>query len=466
MAWWRAAGGELFEWQELVIDGIFGLDENDMFVSTEDGIDVARQNGKGVILQAVEGFCAFELGYPVVMHTAHEFATSQEHQLRLEALIQDAPHLHSRVKERGGYVHANGQESIRLKTGERIIFKARTKGGGRGYSGDLLVWDEAMVIPDTVVGAQRPMMRASTARHGSKIILAGSAVDQEVHEYGVNFARLRERGIAQSPRVSWHEWSAPFDDPATLDEDLLRDRSLWPLGNPSMEDGLVSEEAMADEIEAMPYRTAAVELYGVGDWPDTDRAVHTVVDMTLWQGLRDVDSVLRDPVVLAFDVSPARTWATISAAGLNQDEILHVEVADRREGTGWVAARVAELVEAHDAVGVVCDGVGPASSLVPDLVKLGVHVTTVKGPELADACGLMMDLVNQRRLRHLGTSELLAAVKGVAKRPVGERWAWARRASSVDITPLVSATLAVWKADTDVSGSYVMGFDEDEVAVA
>ena len=34
--------------------------------------------------------------------------------------------------------------------------------------------------------------------------LGGSAVDQEVHEYGVNFTR-RENGIAETERMSWHE---------------------------------------------------------------------------------------------------------------------------------------------------------------------------------------------------------------------------------------------------------------------
>ena len=54
-AWFRDAGGYLFLWQELVIDGFLGLDENDRFTSTDDGMNVARQNGKGVILQAIEG---------------------------------------------------------------------------------------------------------------------------------------------------------------------------------------------------------------------------------------------------------------------------------------------------------------------------------------------------------------------------------------------------------------------------
>ena len=185
IAWWESHGGSLFEWQKTVVRGLLTVDDEDLFVAANDGMCVARQNGKGVILQVVEGFLAFELGYQLVMHTAHEFATSQEHQARLETFIQDAPGLHARVKDRGGYRHANGQESINLKNGCRIAFKARTKGGGRGWSGDLLVWDEAMIIPETVVGAQKPTLRASKAPHGQKTIYAGSAVDMLVHEHGV-----------------------------------------------------------------------------------------------------------------------------------------------------------------------------------------------------------------------------------------------------------------------------------------
>jgi hypothetical protein len=99
--WFRDAGGHLFGWQELVIEGMLGLGDDGKFASTDDGLNVARQNGKGVVLQAIEGFFVFELGYPVVMHTAHEFATSQVHQMRLVQLIQNAPHLHSKVRDRG-----------------------------------------------------------------------------------------------------------------------------------------------------------------------------------------------------------------------------------------------------------------------------------------------------------------------------------------------------------------------------
>lgn len=449
VAFWRAAGGILFEWQELVIDGMLGLDGEERWASSNDGLCVARQNGKGVVLQAVEVFVAFELGYRLgyrlVVHTAHEFATCQEHQLRLDDFIQNSPHLHAKVKSRGGYKHANGQESINLKDGTRIIFKARTKGGGRGYSGDLLVWDEAMVVPDTVVGAQKPMLRASSAAYGTKTIYAGSAVDQEVHEYGVNFARIRERGIAKAPKVSYFEWSAPFDHPSQMSEDLLRNPDLFQSGNPSMAEGLISAEVMADEIESMPGRTVAVELHDVGDWPRTDGLEETIISIEAWDKLERPGSLLQPPYCLAFDVSPER-HTSIALAGRNQDDLFHVEIQECKQGTGWVVARIAEMVDRADIELVVCDAVGPAASLLVALADADVRVETVTASEHGQACGRLVDMVNDGTLAHLGSAELRDAIRGAKPRPLGDAWAWSRKHSSVDISPLVAATLALGAA--------------------
>ena len=35
-------------------------------------------------------------------------------------------------------------------------------------------------------------------------------------------------------------------------------------------------------------------------------------------------------------------------------------------------------------------------------------------------------------------------MKGATKRPLGDAWAWSRKNSTVDISPLVAATLALW----------------------
>jgi hypothetical protein len=443
--WWESHGGRLDEWQKFALEGILGVDEDGKWVATESGMNVARQNGKGVVLQVVEGFCAFELHYPVVMHTAHEFATSQEHQIRLEYFIQNAPALHRRVKTRGGYVHANGQESIRLTDGSRIIFKARTKGGGRGYSGDLLVWDEAMVLPDAVVGAQMPMMRASSVPQGPKIIYAGSAVDQQVHPYGIQFARIRERGIAEKPGVSWHEWSLPFDDPNEITGDIVSDRTLWPLANPGIEAGRIHEQHMAQEIDSMAARTAAVELLGVGDWPATDGSDDYVIHIDAWDNCKNPASQLQAPFVLGVDVSPERR-ASIAAAGKNQDGKMHVEVHEDRPGTDWLVPRLIQMWDTGLVSWIVIDGVGPAASKLSEMKDAGLPVEVLKTHEHGQMCGQLVDLVAQQELVHLGSDELRDAIRGARSRPLGDAWAWSRRNSSVNISPLVASTFAVGAA--------------------
>jgi hypothetical protein len=451
VAFWRAAGGTLFDWQAFTIVGMLGLGDDDRWVAPDSALNVARQNGKGVVLQAIEVYFAFELGVPVVMHTAHEFATAEEHQLRLEQAIEDS-HLRQQVLK---VFHANGREAIWLKSGSRIIFKARTKAGGRGYSADLLVWDEAMVIPDSVLGSQKPALRASKATHGPKVIYAGSAVDEEVHEYGVNFARIRERGIAESPRVSYVEWSAPLDDPAQLTPELLLDRSWWRLANPSMEDGLIAEETMADEVDSMPTRTAGTELLGVGAWPRTDGLDETMIAIGVWDRLEDTESVLQEPYCLAFDVSPERR-TSIALAGRNQDDKFHVEIQECRPGTGWVVDRLVEMVERGSPEVVICDATGPASSLLVALKEAGVRVETVNATEHGQACGRLIDMIEDDDLAHLGSDELRDAIRGSRTRPLGDAWAWSRKSSSVDISPLVAATLALGAAAGVTTGDMVI----------
>ncbi len=94
----------------------------------------------------------------------------------------------------------------------------------------------------------------------------------------------------------------------------------------------------------------------------------------------------------------------------------------------------------------VCDGYGPAASLVAELAEAGVLVRTINAQEHSQACGVLLDLVEEQEVRHLGSLELLQAVRGARTRPLGDSWAWSRKSSSVDISPLVAATLALASA--------------------
>lgn len=442
-----SAGLVADDWQAEVAEGILALDESERFSHFESGLNVARQNGKDGVLEIVELHALFEWpGQNLIIHSAHEFATAQEHQLRLEALIQNSPELHMRVKDRGGYKHANGQESINLKDGSRIIFKARTKGGTRGFSGDLLVWNEAMVLPNAVVGAMMPTLRASDAPYGPMIIYAGSAVDQEVHEYGIVWARVRERGIAGEPGLCYFEWSAHVDvaRPDDLSDDQVMDREHWAQANPAL--GVrIDPEHMALEMASMPTRTAAVELLGVGDWPATDGTEDTLISPEEWAECELHEWEFVDPVCIAFDISPDRR-SSIVVSGRTDLGHMGVEVINSRAGTGWVPQRMAELYAKHEIAEVVCDGFGPAAAIARAIDDAGITIKRLDSGDYGKACGLFVDSVGEKTLRHLGQEELNNAIRGAKPRPLVDRWAWSRTKSTIDISPLVAATLALYSA--------------------
>ena len=299
-------------------------------------------------------------------------------------------------------------------------------------------------MPEWTHGALLPTL---SARENPQVWYTGSAVDQLVHEHGVVFANARERALAgDDPGLAYFEWSVEENGgPNQVHDKVAGDQAAWAQANPAL--GIrITPEYVAQERRAMDNRTFAVERLGIGDWPRTDH-VSSVVDIEAWNALADTASRLQDPVFLAFDVSPDRT-ASIAAAGLNQAGAWHVEVIESKRGTGWVAERVAELVKKHRAAGVYCDAYGPAGSLIPQIEEAGVEVTALSAGEHAAACGMLVDAIDQTKLAHLGSQELSNAIRGASTRPLGDAWAWSRKNSAANISPLVSVTLALSAAMT------------------
>lgn len=397
-----------------------------------------RQNGKNGILEVRELLGPLVLGERFLIHTAHLADTSKVGFGRLEDLIDANAWLSAQVKH---VWRTNGHESIEFVNGAKIRFRTRTRGGGRGFSGSPVFFDESMFLPEVSMGSILPVI---SAQPDPQVWYMGSAVDQALHEEGVVFARVRDRALAGGdPRLAYFEWSLDVESPDKLEPEDAARVEAWAATNPALGIRIMPEYVEAEQRELDP-RTFAVERLGVGDWPPTSAKAAAVVDMDRWAALTDVDSVPLDPVSLAFDVAPDRRSASIGAAGVREDGCTHVEVVEHRRGTGWVAERLLELRDAHLPVRIVCDRRSPAASLLQQLETLGVEVETVEASEHASACGLLYDLIEQGRLRHLGTDELRRALEGAATRPLGEAWAWSRRSSKTDISPLVACTLAVW----------------------
>ena len=80
----------------------------------------------------------------------------------------------------------------------------------------------------------------------------------------------------------------------------------------------------------------------------------------------------------------------------------------------------------------------------------------MSGREMAQACGQFYDAVMAGEVaHHVGHGDhvrLNEAVDAARKRSVGDAWAWHRRDASVDISPLVAATLAFYGVGREPAG--------------
>lgn len=434
---------DLDDWQQYALRKAMRTRPNGNWAAKEVGVCVARQNGKGGILEIREVAEIDLVPHQrdcLVLHSAHEFATASQHFERLRYLIEETPRLSKQMKK-GGVKVANGKEGFYFKGERSIQFRARTKGGSRGYSADLVVLDEAMDLPAAVMAAMFPTKRA---RPNPQVWYTGSAVDQQMHEHGVTFTRLRERGVKGDDVLAWLEWSVEGGNPETVPMDTLLDGEAHKRANPAI--GIrIDPEGFYDELRSLGPRAFAVEILGIGDWPRTDHVATNPIDYDSWAALAD-DGVIQTPEFVSFDVSPERKGAIV-IAGRRKDGLIQAELVESKGGTAWVAPRVADLVKKH-RVEPVCDGRGPAFSLVPELRDLGIEVETLNATDHAAACGHLVDAVERQSFRHLNDPELNAAVQAAVTRPLGDAWAWSRKDSSTNIAPLVAFTLAVSAALT------------------
>lgn len=444
-----SAGLVLDPWQADIVIGSMGVRQDGKWSAFEVGVEVPRQNGKDAILEVVTLAGLYLLGDRLITFSAHQFDTSLEAFRRLLELVEEAD-LQREIKR---VSRSHGEEGIELKSGQRVRYRTRTKGGGRGFSGDKLILNEAMILPESAMGSVFPTL---AARPNPQVFYTGSAVDKEVHEHGVVFTRVRERGHAGDSRLAWWEFGAHgFEHPSDIPVEVAGDPAVWLEANPAMR-VRIAEEYIRAEQGALAARTFAVERLGVGDRPRTDGAQDHVVSEQDWDALVDVESRRDGAVCFCFDVSPDRRTASVGVAAFRADGLRHVEIVKRENGTSWMVDFLVGLSDRHEDAVFVCDDKGPAASLVPELELRGVVVETFNAAQYAKACGAFLDAVADAEFRHLGDPVLKAAVKGAAQRPLGDAFAWSRKNSSVDITPLVAVTLALWGVESFLDEPVVM----------
>lgn len=435
------AGLVLDGWQQDVLRDALGERPDGRWSSFENAVLVSRQNGKGSILEArvLAGLLLF--GEKLIVWTSHQAKTSTEAFGRIEALFSNFDDIRRRVKK---FSHTNGEEGVEMLGGARLRFVARSGKSGRGFSGDLVILDEALELAHKQVDALFPTM---SARPNPQVWYTSSPpVDSLSGEvlFGIRRRALDAIQHERDDGLTYYDWGVEgvLDD---LKKINLNDLELARRSNPAYNIRITPEFTLK-ERRALSDEGYARERLGI--WPRDLSTNYQVVSEQQWEDALDVKSAIVGTMAFSVDVSPDRQRGTIGSAGRRADGGTHIEVVDARPGTGWIVPRLQKLVERQKPCAIAIDEKGAAGSLIAEAEAAGLAIVKINMTDVARGYALVYDGVagadeSARNLHHIGQPELDEAVKGAMKRTLGDGSAWDRKTSAVDITPLVACSNAL-----------------------
>jgi len=418
-------------WQRLVMDTALELEADGRPAFREVRVTVPRQQGKtgGLLLPVmVHRALGGVDGRPQrILYTAQDRNHAREKWTEHVELLDRSP-----LRRLYTVRRSNGSEAIRWRTGSVHGVTASGEKSGHGFTLDLGVIDEAFAqVDDRLEQAFRPAM--VTRPWAQLWVVSTAGTDESVFlRERVEDGRARVDAGSRSG-VAYFEWSA-------ADDAAVDDPATWAAAMPAL-GTLIDEATIRADLEAMDEGEFA-RAY-LNRWRPGGTPVFSLAD---WVGCLDPSSTLAFEPAFGVDVAPDRGHASIAVAGGRPDGRVHLELVERRAGTDWIPARIAELVDHHNPTAVTLDPGGPAGSLVTELTRLP-HVPPlllVTGRQYAQACGALYDDVSTRRIAHRGQPALDDAVVAARRRSAGDAWQWARPPAGVDPSPLIAATLARW----------------------
>jgi phage terminase large subunit-like protein len=463
-------------WQADAADVMLSVRDDGKWACFEYAELVSRQNGKGGIgeIRVLAGL--FLLGERLIMWSAHEYKTAMEAFRRILWLLKQlGEQVSQNIIEVDGIPikvnNTNGEESFeRLDTGQRVKFIARSKGSGRGFSGDVNIIDEAFAYTPVQHAALLPTVSARP--NPQFVYLSSPPLDGDSGEVLFDLRDRGERG--DDPGLGWRDWGVAGELETLVAVDL-DDRELWAAANPAL--GIrITEETIARERRSMGAVEFARERLGI--WPRRASDGGGVLDPQVWADMADPTSRRDGDVALMLDLTPMRDHGSIGLAGVRTDGLEHLQLVDYRPGVDWMVARAVELRDALEPICFVIDAKNGAAALLDALAEQGItvpedpeqprrgDVLVLDAHDMSDAVGQFIDVfrLTPTVLRHTGQEPLDTAVRNAKVRQIGDagQIAWGRKLSEVDIGPLVTVTgarygLRQWQdlvtADYDVLDS-------------
>lgn len=367
-----------------------------------------------------------------VIYTAHLQKTATETFEEMRDFFE-MPALRRYVSE---IKTAIGREQIILKSGARVKFLARTRNGGRGQHGDLLIFDEAQELDETAQGSFLPAISASL---NPQTVYVGTPPGPDA--VGTVFRSLRQRALScDAKRAAWFEFSVPeIGD--------VKDRARWAATNPALGRRILLS-TIEGECDQLDPDTFARER--LGWWtPVAEERIDYAIDRAAWERCASDDPKPDGKAAYGVKFSADGSAVCLCGAVIPPEgpaRISLLELQPTGRGLGWLADW---LNGRYDRAGcVVIDGRNGVDVLVERISGVWRAKNAVIRPSARDviaAAGAFTNCVNEGTLSWYRQQQVLneSAVTAV-KRPLAGGFGFGGENS----LPVEACALALWGAQT------------------
>lgn len=431
-----ALGVPLDGWQEDVLAASLGERRGGFWAATQVGLSAPRQNGKSQLIVARFIAGALLFGEKKIIVSAHQQDTARETFAKFLEIYDENEALRKRVKS---IMNALNRESITFTNGAKVQFKARSGSGGRGFSCDCLLLDEAQILSQRVWVSINSTM---SARPNPQVWLLGTPPTPD--DDGEVFGRIRQAAVdGKSSRLTYLEWAADASDDPALERTRWKANPAW--------NTRINHEVVQGEFETYSKEDFARDRLGI--W-DEEQAKTRAIRFKSWASL---EAPKPADGVVAFGVKFSPDGSTVALAAAIRPKLgpVHIEgfrQANTGEGLGWLVDFLVARKESASLV--VIDGKAGTGALVDALRERGMRnkkqVLVAQTDQAVAAHSMLAEAITSGTISHISQKQLDDQVKDAVKRVISKTtgsFGWA--ASDGGPVPLLdAATLAFWGART------------------
>lgn len=409
-------------WQRQVVDAGLEVDPaTGLLAYRELIVTVMRQSGKSTLVLSLESDRCLMWGpNQKVAYTAQTGWDARRKVVDDHAPVLMASPLSSAVRR---VLRGAGSEGIVWENGSRIDVMASSASAGHGRILDQGIIDEA--FDDTDDRREQAILPAMATKPNAQLVVVSTAgTDESVYLRRKVDAGRHAATVDRGSGIAYFEWSIPDD--ADVD-----DPEVWWQFMPAL--GWTITPAVVEHARQTMSDSEFRRGFG-NQWTATEH--DRVIPVSVWEKVCDTLVAPKGRLQFGLDVLPDQSAGAIASCGDGE-----IELIDHQPGVSWLADR-AEALSKNWNGPVVGDGGGPAVPILDELERRGVDVIRLSNPETASASMAIYNAIADGKVKFRANEAFDTAVAGLAKRPVGDRFAWSRSASVADISPFTAATFA------------------------